>query len=109
MRQPSNAPNARATLVHPATGALRWTRSGGTRRRLIGAVGGILLVGALAAGCGGAGSASGGDSGSKLLASTRHTSASGTTTTTAVQTCGSNRDPFDPTGSAPPAGSPAIC
>lgn len=37
------------------------------------------------------------------------TATTSTTTTTVVPQCGSNRDPFDPTGAPPPAGSPAHC
>ena len=88
------------------------TRSRVNRRKLIGAIVGVLLIGSLAAGCGGADAASGGASNGvsgKLLTSTQHGSGTSTTSTTALANCGSNRDPFDPTGSPPPAGSPAIC
>ncbi len=40
------------------------------------------------------------------------TTTSSTTTTTkpaSIPACGSTRDPFDPTNTPPPAGSPAIC
>ena len=39
----------------------------------------------------------------------RSVSTTGPTTTTTLPSCGSPRDPFDPTNAAPPSGSPAIC
>jgi len=112
MGHPSNPSLRTAGIVRPPAGieALDAKTSGFRRRRVIGAVSGILLIGALAAGCGGAGTATGGSASRNELTSTRHeASASTTTSTTAVQPCGSNRDPFDPTASPPPAGSAAIC
>lgn len=93
-------------------------QAGVPRRRLIGAVTGLLLIGTLAAGCGGAGAASGAGGGAKVLTSAQHSASTSTTpstgpsktsSSTALPSCGSNRDPFDPTGSTPPAGSPALC
>lgn len=81
------------------------SRSTRNRRKVVGVLAGISLLGGLAVGCGAASAASGGGGG-KLLSSSHQTS---TTSTTALASCGSNRDPFDPTASPPPAGSPAIC
>jgi hypothetical protein len=96
------------------------TRASASRRKLIGSISGVLLIGALAAGCGGAGAASdpGTGNGGAALTSAQHDTSPSTTPTTgpsktssstALPSCGSNRDPLDPTGSPPPAGSPALC
>jgi hypothetical protein len=80
------------------------------RSKLLGALGGLLVTGALIAGCGGAGTAGASRAGSdRLVSNTRHDAGTSATTPTSLPACGSNRDPFDPTGSAPPPGSPAIC
>lgn len=111
--QPKTAPQATESdaedaAVGPYRSAARRSPMGcGRRRRLLGALGGVIVAGALLAACGGAGEAGGGHAADgHLLRSTRHAS---TTSTTALPSCGSNRDPFDPAGSPPPAGSPAIC
>lgn len=107
--RPARTSMARAEETTKRRGA-NGARSAGARRRLISAVGAVLLLGALTAGCGGADAASGNGGAIKSLTSAQHeTSASSTTPTTAISDCGSNRDPFDPTASPPPAGSPAIC
>jgi hypothetical protein len=38
-----------------------------------------------------------------------HPAAGTATTSSTLPQCGATRDPFDPTGAPPPAGSPAIC
>lgn len=100
---------AGATRVSGNWSRIPRPRSGIKRRKLTGTIVGLLSIAALAAGCGGAGAASGGNSSGLVLTSTQHEAKASTTPTTALANCGSNRDPFDPTGSPPPAGSPAIC
>ena len=85
------------------------------RRRLAGLAGGLLVAGLLVTGCGGSGG--GAASGPSPAVPARpdaavvvhHSASSTVTTTTTLPACGSLRDPFDPTGAPPPAGSPAIC
>jgi len=81
----------------------------------------LMAVGLAAAACGsatGAGVPAHGTRSKAALtrASTTRVATPSTTTTTTttttipnLPTCGSPRDPFDPTGSPPPAGSPALC
>lgn len=72
----------------------------------------LVAAGALAAGCGGSTGAAA-PAGARHATLTKSTTTSTTTTTTTVPAnlpaCGSRRDPFDPSDSPPPAGSPAIC
>lgn len=86
-----------------------------SRRALALALTGIASVsaGGLLTSCGGGASATppvqktiltGGRS-----AATTTTTMPGSTTTTLLSQCGASRDPLDPTGASPPAGSPAIC
>jgi hypothetical protein len=79
-------------------------------RRGISTALGVVLVGAVAAGCGGGGAAA------PVVTTTTTTAAGGgVTTTTAppnqvpVASCGAKRSPFDPTLTPPPANSPARC
>ena len=85
---------------------VRPSRHGGTVvRRRVGAICGCLLVVGLAAGCQA-------DADTAAPSHDPHvilTKSTAPTTTTTLPGCGSPRDPFDPTGSPPPAGSPAIC
>lgn len=108
--KPSSARTTAGFGRQPLASAVAKPRSDNGRRRSIGAVVGVILIGALAGGCGGSGAVSGGSDTGKVLTSTQHDArASTTTSTTALPNCGSNRDPFDPTGSPAPAGSPAVC
>lgn len=107
--RPSNAGSTGASASPPRTAAVTRSWPGGKRRRVLGSIGAVLAIGALAAGCGGGTTASGANSTRQLLSSARQETGSTTTSTTALPSCGSNRDPFDPTGSPPPAGSPAVC
>jgi hypothetical protein len=93
-----------------ASGATRrgQRRVGARRARWVAAVAALPMAGLLAAGCTSHPAASG-------SAKAVVTSAKSTTTTTTAPTsaaapeCGSTRDPFDPTDSPAPAGSPARC
>lgn len=98
--------------------ALRTSLPGrpGALRRVAAVAAGLGLVGAVAAGCGTAqGGAAGPGSGAQMPHAALTAAGSTTTTTTtttspaSLPACGSLRDPFDPTGSPPPAGSPALC
>jgi hypothetical protein len=86
-----------------------------SRRALTLVLTGIASVsaGSLLASCGGGPSAAppahktiltGGRS-----STTTTTAAPSSTTTTLLPQCGASRDPLDPTGASPPAGSAAIC
>jgi len=73
-----------------------------------------LFAGTLAASCGGASPSATPPPTlptGQVSAGKTSTTTSTTTTTTPgpLAECGSQRDPLDPTGSKPPAGSPAIC
>ena len=78
-----------------------------------------MTAGVLASGCQGS-AAKGGNGSPTTTVATVSTSTTTTTTTVTARTgqsgtpktlpsCGSNRDPFDPSGAQPPAGSPARC
>jgi hypothetical protein len=83
------------------------------RRRVGAALCGLVAAGALVAACGGGGGAAvQNHGGHDALARANSTSTSTTTTSTTTVTlpaCGSLRDPFDPSDTPPPAGSPALC
>jgi len=88
------------------------------RRRLVkqalAPLGMLLLAGVVATGCGGtSGPAPGArpapSPGAALVHATSSRPAPTTSTSTTLPQCGATRDPFDPTNSPPPPGSPAIC
>ncbi|MGH9110468.1 MAG: hypothetical protein ACRDY3_13595 [Acidimicrobiales bacterium] len=90
--------------------AARRPRARAGRRML--ALCALPVAGLVMAACGaGGGSAAPSSSGHRptpaVVASTRSTTP--TTTTSSVPECGTTRDPFDPTDSPAPAGSPAHC
>jgi len=105
--------------VRRSSGVRRPSRGVGYRRRRtqVGTVLCALLVaGAVAGGCGGS-QQSGAGGGTRQGVTVRGAapapsaalSKSTATTTTTMPQCGSSRDPFDPTNSPPPPGSPALC
>ncbi len=85
------------------------------RRQLTVGLLGLLTSAGILAGCGtGVGAPAPTRPNAVLVKTTKPTTPSTTTTTTtpvstSLPECGSGRDPFDPTGSPPPAGSAAIC
>lgn len=79
-----------------------------SRRRVVAVVGLMVLLGSgIAAGCESLASAAPSNLPAGLTGST--TPSKTTTATTELPQCGASRDPLDPSGSPPPAGSPAIC
>jgi hypothetical protein len=82
-------------------------------RRWVAAVCGLVVAGAVAAGCGGGSGSSTPPASPAQVTATQHVTSTpavvppaGTTTTLPAQ-CGSPRDPLDPTNTPPP--SPAAC
>ncbi|HLN15126.1 MAG TPA: hypothetical protein VK277_00115 [Acidimicrobiales bacterium] len=77
----------------------------------IAAVVALGMAGALAAGCSSGGGTAGSTGGGSVVTTTVPPTTSTTTTTlpAGVTACGSQRDPFDPALTPPPAGSPANC